>query len=83
MAYAEPVATYQFLDDTYAANVADGLPANSFSIFDLEDISTMEDLLDMDNIDIVKSTIAGFRKHKDVSTYSQFLTIAEKILLGK
>lgn len=85
MAYAEPTGSpsYQFLDETFAANVNSGLPANAFGAFSSEDLENMSSLLDVSNNDIVVKLLDEFRQHPQIRTYKQFLFLAEKHILSK
>ena len=83
MAYAVSDFTYEFLDDSVGQLANSSIPVNAFNMFSAKTLELVEGLFDMDDNKATRKVINMLKKHEYMSSYVQFLALAERFALVK
>ena len=83
MAYTVPEYEYEFLDDSTAQLANSSIPVNAFGVFEAKTLALIEGLFDFDDNKATRKILTQLKKHSQMSTYSQFLILAENQAIVK
>ena len=73
----------EFLDEETALAINTSIPVNAFSLFDTSALEIIEGLFDLTDNTTTKKVIKNLKKHPYISSYVQFLALAERYALVK